>query len=117
MNDTQKQNQLSVCKDLQYQANKDRRFLSKLFQFQKKTNWLKGQRFGDNVGIQTENTGTERQYHKMGAPEMLTAVGKVLGPVYNLWRGQNQSAAKISPKLQARNFWLAPHAIFHTDKN
>jgi hypothetical protein len=35
----------------------------------------------------------------MGAPEMLKAVGKVLGPVYNLWRGQYQSATKISPKL------------------
>jgi hypothetical protein len=57
----------------------------------------------------------------MGAPEMLTAVGKVLGPVYNLCRGQYQSAATISPKvlrvLQTRNFWLAPHVIFHTDKN
>jgi hypothetical protein len=30
---------------------------------------------------------------------MLTAVGEVLGPVYNLWRGQYQSATKISPKL------------------
>jgi len=35
----------------------------------------------------------------MGAPKMLTAVGKVLGPVYNLQRGQYQSATKISPKL------------------
>jgi len=30
---------------------------------------------------------------------MLTVVGKVLGLVYDLWRGQYQSATKISPKL------------------
>ena len=52
---------------------------------------------------------------------MLTAVEEVLVPVYNLSRGQYQSATKDKPKtvtvLQARNFWFAPHVIFHSDKN
>jgi hypothetical protein len=54
VNDTQKQNQLSVCEDLTDQAKKDKNFLYKCFLFKKMKIWLKGQRFENAVGIQTE---------------------------------------------------------------
>ena len=86
LNNDQKQNRLSLSKNLQDQA-KWQKLLSMDFLFQKIKIPLKGQLFKDIAEIQVDCSGAG-QHHGMGVSAMPPAVGEVLGHLYKLQRRQ-----------------------------
>lgn len=85
LNVDQKQNRLSVSKDLQDQAKNGRNLYD--LPVQKKKIHLKGQLFKDIAEIQVDCSGAGR-HHGMGVSATPPEVEEVLGHLYKLQRRQ-----------------------------
>ena len=84
LNEDQKQNWSSLCRDLLDQAKRTKTSFLRSYQVIRRNYRSKKEDLKDDAKIPADPICSAGQYHKIGVPEMLSGVEEALSSVYKL---------------------------------